>query len=93
MIVKKLLEAKEKTIPNLRERHKRKGFGKFLKEILQGLFSSGDKEKHPEGVEKERIINRGEPDKDDSYQEKVKDVNTGDTTRDIKEPLSQHKNK
>jgi ribosomal protein L36 len=82
-----------KTMPRLKARQKRKGFGKFIKEIIQGRFSSIDKEKHPEGVEIMRIINKEEPNKKDSYQEKVKDVKTGKITRNIKEPLSQHKNK
>ena len=71
----------------LRVRQKRKGFGKFIRESIEGWFSSINKEKHPEGVEKTRVIDKEK----DVYQEKVKDVKTGEITRDIEEPLSQHK--
>jgi len=76
---------------NLKLRRKRKGLGKFIKEILQGWFPSIDKNKHPEGVEKMRIIDKENPNKKDSYQEKIKDVETGKITRNVKEPLCQHR--
>jgi len=72
---------------NLKARQKRKGFRQFIREIIQGWFPSRDKMKHPEGVEKIRIIDKEK----DRYQEKIKDVKTGKIVRDIKEPLSQHK--
>ncbi|MBE3115154.1 MAG: hypothetical protein IMZ59_06520 [Actinobacteria bacterium] len=72
---------------NLKARQKRKGFRKFIREIIQGWFPSGDKRKHPEGINKTRIIDKEK----DSYQEKVKDVKTGKITRNIEEPLSKHR--
>ena len=72
---------------NLKARQKRKGFRKFIREIIQGWFPSGDKRKHPEGINKIRIIDKEK----DSYQEKVKDVKTGKITRNIEEPLSKHR--
>lgn len=76
---------------SLRGRQKRKGFKKFMVEFLQGWFPSGDKNKHPAGVENIRIINKENPDKGDSYQEITKDVKTGEIIRNIKEPLNQHR--
>ncbi len=65
---------------------KRKGFKSPLIEISKGLFESGDKKKHPKGVKKERVIDRER----DKYKEKVIDVETGEITRDVEEPLSVH---
>ncbi|XOB42385.1 MAG: hypothetical protein ACKKMP_03430 [Candidatus Nealsonbacteria bacterium] len=62
-----------------------------MKESIHGWFSSEDKNKHPEGVEKIRIIDRENLNKEDSYQERVKNVKTGKIIRNIKEPLSQHR--
>lgn len=76
---------------SLRIRQKRKGFGKFVKEIMQGWFSSKDKRRFPKGIEKTRIIDREHPDRQDSYQEKIKDIKTGKIWRNKKEPLKQHK--
>lgn len=72
---------------NLKTKQKRKGFKKFIREIIQGRFPSGDKRKHPEGIEKTRVIDKEK----DRYQEKIKDVTTGKITRDIEEPLSKHR--
>jgi len=38
-----------------------------------------------------RIIDREHPDRQDSYQEKIKDIKTGKIWRNKKEPLKQHK--
>ncbi len=70
-------------------KQKRKGFKRPLRELIKGWFESGDKKKHPKGVIKERVIDREK----DIYEEKVDDVETGKTTRCIKEPLSKHKKK
>ena len=71
---------------NLRATKKRRGVGKFVKEILQGWFPS----KSPalkEGVHKERIIDREK----NEYHETVEDADTGEVIREVHEPLSQHK--
>lgn len=52
-------------------------------EWIQGWFPS-NKRKFPEGVEKTRIIDKEK----DSYQEKVKDIQTGKVTHDVEESLS-----
>lgn len=86
------VELKE-TIPlraSMRTRQKRTGFKKFLKEILQGWFPSSDTTKHPDGVEIERIIDKENPTAPDSYKENVKDIRTGQTTRNVTEPLNEH---
>ena len=70
-------------------KQKRKGVKRPLKEIKKGWSESGDKKKHPKGVIKERVIDREK----DIYEEKVDDVETGKTTRCIKEPLSKHEKK
>jgi DNA replicative helicase MCM subunit Mcm2 (Cdc46/Mcm family) len=85
--IKVTIEEKIVARETLRVRQKRKGFGRFIKENIQGWFPSRDKRKHAEGVEKTRVIDKQK----DSYQEKIKDVKTGEIVRDIKEPLSQHK--
>jgi hypothetical protein len=59
---------------------------KFVKEIVRGQFPSKDP-KLPNGVYKERTIDRGK----DEYREVVKDISTGKTIRDMHEPLSQHR--
>lgn len=63
----------------------------WVKEVLSGWFSSGDKKKHPEGVEKYRVVDKEHIKEEDSYQEKVKDIKTGKITRDVKEPLEKHR--
>ncbi|UCC91040.1 MAG: hypothetical protein JSW24_02530 [Dehalococcoidia bacterium] len=72
---------------SLRARKKRKGIGKFVKEILQGWFPSGD-HKLKKGVDKVRIIDKEK----NEYHETVTDAMTGEVIHDEHEPLSQHKN-
>ena len=72
---------------NLALRLKRKGFKRFMTEIIGGWFPSKDKGKFPEGVDKERIIDKEK----DEYHEVVKEAKTGEVVRDIHEPLSQHR--
>jgi len=67
-------------------RQKRKGFGKFMIESIQGWFQSINP-KLNKGVHKERIIDKER----NEYHETVKDATTGKIIRDIHEPLSQHK--
>lgn len=62
---------------------------KWVVETFSGFSPSGDKIKHPKGVKKTRIVNR----ENDIYHEKIIDLETGDITRDIKEPLSEHRHK
>ena len=69
----------------IKARQKRKGFRKFIREILQGWFPSGDP-KYPKGVEKVRIIDKEK----DEYRETTKDVATGEVTHDVHEPLTKH---
>ena len=71
---------------SLRARQKRKGFGKFIKEIIQGWFSSGDP-KLKNGVDIVRIVDREKKE----YHHIVKDVATGEVTHEEHEPLEQHK--
>jgi hypothetical protein len=73
---------------SLRARKKLKGVGKFVKEIVQGGFASGDP-KLKKGVDKVRIVDREK----NEYHEVVKNVETGETIREVHEPLSQHKSK
>ena len=70
----------------LRGRQKRKGIGGYIRDLFTGWQESGDKKKYPEGVIKGRLIDRI----GNIYREKVKDVKTGKTTRDIEKPLSEH---
>ena len=70
---------------------KLESFKKFVIEIITGWRPSRDKKKYPEGVKIDRIINRENPNKKDSYQEKIIDVKTGKIRRNVKEPLSKHK--
>ena len=49
---------------------KLESFKKFVIEIITGWRPSRDKKKYPEGVKIDRIINRENPNKKDSYQEK-----------------------
>lgn len=62
------------------------GTRRYVKKVFQGYQSSGDKDKHPEGVEKVMIIDR----QNNRYDETVIDQKTGLVTRDIHEPLSEH---
>ena len=76
-----------------RIRGKLVGFKKFAIEILKGWQPSKDKKKHPNGVNINRIINRKNPTKEDSYQERIVDEKTGKIYRNIKEPLNKHRHK
>jgi len=67
-------------------RHKRKGFGKFLAEVISGWFPSIDP-KLPRGAEKLRIINKER----NQYSEVIRDLRTGQIIHETHEPLSQHK--
>ena len=72
----------------IKVRQKRKGFRKFIKEILQGRFPSGSP-KLKKGVDKVRVINKEK----DEYHETITDASTGVVIHDRHEPLSQHKSK
>lgn len=63
----------------------------WVKEVLSGWFSSGNKAEFPEGIEKKRVIDKEHYKNEDSYQEKIKDIKTGKTVRDIKESLEKHR--
>jgi hypothetical protein len=67
-------------------RQKRKGFGKFMVESIQGWFSSGDP-KLKKGVHKVRIVDR----ENEEYHEVVENAETGEIIREVHEPLSHHK--
>jgi len=67
-------------------RQKRKGFGKFMIESIQGWFPSGDP-KLKKGVDMARIVDREKKE----YHHIVKDVATGEVIHEEHEPLSQHK--
>jgi len=62
---------------------------KWVVETFTGFSPSGDKIKHPKGVKKARIIDK----ENNIYHEKIIDIETGNITRDIKEPLSEHEHK
>jgi len=85
-LIKMELEGKITLRGRIGAKKKRKGFKRPLREIFTGWQKSRDKKKHPKGVEKERLIDREE----DKYKEKVTDVETGEITRDVEEPLSVH---
>jgi DNA-directed RNA polymerase subunit RPC12/RpoP len=67
------------------------GFRRYSIEIKTGWQPSRNKREHPEGVIKYQRFDRENPDKEDSYQEKIMDVKTGEICRDFKEPLRQHR--
>jgi len=83
------VEIKEevKVRASLRGRQKRKGFKKFMIEFLQGWFPSKNKSRFPDGVQKERVINK----ESDRYQEKVTDATTGAVVVNKDGKLSEHK--
>jgi hypothetical protein len=72
-------------------RQKRKGFGKFMIESIQGWFPSGDP-KLTKGIEMVRIIDKENKD-DKKYHQIVKNVATGEIIHEEHEPLNQHKSK
>ena len=81
-VVSETIKVKE----GLSMRHKRKGFKRFMVEIIQGWFPS----KHPrasDGVDKLRIIDKER----DEYHEVVKDAVSGEVIHEKHEPLSQHR--
>ena len=59
-----------------------------MAELIHGGFPSRNPEL-PQGVEKERIIDKER----DKYDEVVRDVKTGQIIHDKHEPLSQHKHR
>lgn len=85
-LIKMELEGEITLRSRIGAKKKRKGFKRPLIEIIKGWFESGDKKKHPKGVIKERLIDREK----DRYKKKIIDVETGEITRDVEEPLSVH---
>ena len=75
----------------LRESSKLKSFigstRKFVCETISGWFPSYRKDLSPNGVQKERVIDR----KNDGYKEYVVDIKTGRVLRDIDEKLTGHR--
>ncbi len=75
----------------VRESLEIKSFGqstqKFFMHIMSGWFPSIRKDLSPEGVNKERVIDR----KNNKYKEKVVDAKTGRVIRDVEEKLTDHK--
>ena len=71
---------------SLRVRQKRKGFGKFIKEIIQGWFPSGDP-KLKNGVDVVRIVDKEKKE----YYHITTDAATGEVTHKEHEPLDQHR--
>lgn len=60
---------------------------KFISHIISGWFPSKRADLSPDGINKERIIDR----RNNIYYEKVVDIRTGRVIRDIKERLTDHK--
>lgn len=73
-------------IVETRTRQKRKGFKKFMKEIISRWRPSISPELK-DGVNEERIIDKEK----NEYHQTVKDARTGEITHSEHEPLSQHK--
>ncbi len=73
---------------SMKVRQKRKGFSKFIREIIQGRFLSVSP-KLKKGVDKVRIIDKEK----DEYHETVIDASTGEMIHETHELLSQHKQK
>jgi hypothetical protein len=67
-------------------RHKRKGFRKFIAEVINE-WSPSRNLKLSKGVKKLRIIDKEK----DEYHEVVTDARTGQIIHEDHEPLSQHK--
>jgi hypothetical protein len=70
-----------------RARKKGKGHGKFKKEVLQGSTPSTNREKFPEGITFQRIIDKEKGE----YHHVVIDRKTGEIAHEEHEPLAQHK--
>jgi hypothetical protein len=62
---------------------------KWLVDTFKGFSQSINKIRHPKGVNKTRIIDR----ENNIYHEKIVDLETGKITRNVKEPLSEHRHK
>ncbi|HUD05165.1 MAG TPA: hypothetical protein VMR59_04215 [Patescibacteria group bacterium] len=60
---------------------------KFIAHIISGWFPSLREDLSPEGVNKERVIDR----QNNKYRERVVDVKTGRIIRDVEENLTDHK--
>lgn len=71
---------------SLNIRQKRRGFGKFMIESIQGWFPSGDP-KLKKGVDIVRIVDKEKKE----YHHIVRDVATGEVTHEEHEPLEQHR--
>lgn len=92
-LVKINVEGKLQFRSSIRARKFISAIRSWIKEVISGWFSSGDTQKHPKGVYKNRVVDKEHYKNKDSYQEKIIDVETGKITRDIKEPLEQHRHK
>lgn len=64
-----------------------KSVGKFIVHLVQGWFPSIRTDLSSDGVQKTRLIDRG----NNKYKEKVVDVKTGRVIRDVDEKLTEHK--
>ena len=71
---------------NIKIRNKRKGFKKFVYELWEGWFLSGDK-KIKNGVYKTRIIDK----ENKRYYEHVKDYENEEILRNCEEDLKKHR--
>ena len=60
---------------------------KFVAHIISGWFTSKRSDLSPEGVFKERVIDR----RNNVYREKVTDAKSGRIIRDIEEDLTSHR--
>jgi len=60
---------------------------KFIAHIISGWFPSHRENLFPQGVNKERVIDR----QNNKYKERVVDVKTGRIIRDVEENLTDHK--
>jgi uncharacterized C2H2 Zn-finger protein len=70
----------------IKVRQKRKDFDKFIKEIIQGWFPSGDP-KLTKGVDMVRIVDK----ENKKYDHIVKNADTGEIIHEEHEPLNQHR--
>ncbi len=60
---------------------------KFISHFMDGWFSSDRRDLSPDGVYKERLIDR----QNNHYKEFVKDAKTGRIIHDINQKLTEHK--
>jgi hypothetical protein len=74
-------------IVGTRATQKRKGYRRFMKEMISRWKRSVNL-RLTEGVNEERVIDKEK----DEYHQVVKDAKTGDVIHEEHEPLSQHKN-